>query len=407
MNLPFFIARRYLLSKRKKNFINIISILSVIGVAVSTAALIIVLSIFNGLEDLLKSLNNAFDPEIKIEALKGKKFSVTDSLRISIQNIEGVEVVTEVIEDYAYVEYLNSKQIVTIKGVSNNFIDHHRLDNNITQGELVLTKENIPYALIGEGVKAALSVNLTDQSHALQIFYIKNSSSRSIDPSKLYVKKGIMPIGVFSIVQSFDENYILVPLEFAKSLMDYGDKRTSIEIKIKGGYDIYKIQKLIQKRLGKSYLVRNQEEQHPDLYRLLKMEKFFFSLGFVLLLFLSSIGIFFSLMMLTIDKKKDISILAALGANKQVIKKIFLFEGGLIALIGALAGLALGGIFCWLHIKFGIVSMGMDSSVTESYPMKMAILDFVKILTIVSVFTFALSVRPAVMASRWISVQNL
>ncbi len=407
MNLPFFIARRYLLSKRKKNFINIISILSIIGVALSTAALIIVLSVFNGLEELLQSLNNAFDPPIKIESATAKSFAVTNGLRDSIQQIDGVEIVTEVIEDYAYVRYRDANQVITLKGVSPNFIDHHRLENSIVQGELKLMEDKIPYAIIGQGVQYKLSVDLTDQTHALQVYYIKNSTGRSLDPSKLYAQKSIMPSGVFSIVTNFDENYILVPLEFAKDLLDYGNKRTSLEIKVVDGYDLYAVQKSLGATLGNSFSVLNPEEQHHDLYRLLKMEKLFTFLALSLLLGIGSINIFFSLMMLAIDKKKDISILAALGADRQLVRRVFLFEGGLISLIGAASGLVLGGLFCWLHINFGIISMGMESSITDGYPMKIVATDFGIIILVVTLITFAISTRPAILAARSVSVQNL
>lgn len=407
MNLPFFIARRYLLSKRKKNFINIISILSVISVALSTAALIIVLSVFNGLEELLQSLNNAFDPPIKIESAEGKSFVVTDGLRDSLQQIEGVEILTEVIEDYAYVRYRDANQVVTLKGVESNFIDHQRLGSSIVQGSLKLMDGKIPYAIIGQGVQYKLSVDLTDLTHALQVYYIKNSSGRSIDPSKLYAQKTIMPSGVFSIVQNFDENYIIVPLEFSRDLLDYGNKRTSFEVKVKDGYDLYAVQKSLQGALGHSFSVLNPEEQHYDLYRLLKMEKLFTFLALSLLLTIGSINIFFSLMMLAIDKKKDISVLAALGADNKLVRKIFLFEGGLISLIGTVSGLTLGGIFCWLHMKFGIISMGMESSITEGYPMKIIAADFGVILLVVTLITFAISARPAILAARSVSVQNL
>src|SRR6185369_2958295 len=172
MNLPLFIARRYFLSKRKTNFINIISILSMIGVAFSTAALVIVLSVFNGLEGLLRSLNNSFDPEIKIESVKGKSFEVDDALLNRVKSIQDVEVVTEVIEDFAYLRYRDADMVVTMKGVSNNFIDQHRLDNSIVEGELKLQDSLGNYAVIGRGVRYALSVPVTEAIYPLQVFYI-------------------------------------------------------------------------------------------------------------------------------------------------------------------------------------------------------------------------------------------
>jgi lipoprotein-releasing system permease protein len=407
LNLSFFIARRYLLSKRKKNFINIISILSLIGVAFSTAALIIVLSVFNGLDDLLRSLNNSFDPEIKIEATKGKSFLVEADLLKKIQSIEGVEIVTEVIEDYAYVRYRDANQIVTLKGVSDNFIDQHRIDEKIIDGKLQLKKGDIPYAIVGRGVQYALSIAVGDDQFALQIYYINNVKSGSLDPSKLYSRKSILPGASFSIIQGFDENYVIVPLDFSKELLNYGNKRTSLEIKTKPDANILSVQKNLKNLLGDKFSVLNADEQHKDLYRLMKMEKLFFFLAFSVLLGISSINIFFSLMMLALDKKKDISILTAMGADKSLIRKIFVTEGALIAISGAFLGLTLGGVFCWLQLRYGIISMGMQTSVTEGYPIKVIPSDFFYTLLVVFLITFLTSFRPAVLAARSANVQNL
>ena len=175
MNLPFFIARRYFLSKRKKNFINVISILSMAGVAFATAALVIVLSVFNGLEVLLRSLYTSFDPELKIESVRGKSFEINDQLLSTVKSIQGVKTVTEVIEDYAYVRYRDADMVVTLKGMGENFLDQHRLDGHITEGEIKLKKDSISFAIIGRGVRYTLSAEVTSDMYALQVFYIKKS----------------------------------------------------------------------------------------------------------------------------------------------------------------------------------------------------------------------------------------
>lgn len=407
MSLEFFIARKYLLSTRKKNFINIISILSLIGVSVSAAALIIVLSVFNGLGDLLRSLNNSFDPEIKIEAAQGKSFPVDAELIAKIEAVEGVSVVTEVIEDYAYLRYRDANQVITLKGVSDNFIDQHRIDDKIVAGELKLTDGDINYAIIGRGIQYTLSVAVGDDMFPLQVYYINDVKAGALDPSRLYSRQIILPGAAFSIVQNFDENYVLVPLRFAQELLRYENKRTAIEIKTADGFDIMVIQKRLKNVLGDQFVVLNHEEQHRDLYRLLKMEKLFTFLALSVLLGISAINIFFSLMMLALDKKKDISILSALGANGARIKKIFIVEGAMIALGGATLGILLGGIFCLLQQQYGLISMGMETSVTAGYPVKMKLVDFVGTLAVVSVLTFLISWRPAVLAARSVSVHNL
>lgn len=408
MNLSYFIARRYLFSKRKTNFINVISILAMGGVAFITAALIIVLSVFNGIEDLLHSLNNSFDPEIKIHATEGKSFKVSDSLLKKIKAISGVEVVTEVIEDYAYVRYHDANQVITMKGVSENFLEQKRIPAEaIIEGELKLKKGDVNFAIVGSGVQHALSVAVNDPLYPLQVYYIKNVRSVGLDPSKLYAKKNIVPGGVFSIVQNFDENYIIVPLEFAQDLLDYGDKRTSLEIKTTAGADIFEVESDLQNELGKTFTVLNHEEQHADLYKLLKMEKLFTFLALTLLLIIGSINIFFSLMMLALDKKKDISILSAMGADGNQIRNIFIAEGALIGFLGAVAGLVMGSLFCLVQLKFGIISMGMQTAVTQGYPIQVKITDFVSALFVVIIVTFLLSAYPAKMASKFAAIKHL
>jgi lipoprotein-releasing system permease protein len=407
LNLPFFIARRYLLSKRKKNFINVISWLSITGVAFITAALVIILSVFNGLEDLLHSLNNSFDPDIKIEAAEGKNFLVNDGLLEKIKAVKGVEVVTEVVEDYAYLRYRDANQVVTLKGVSDNFIDQHRIDNSIVLGELKLKDNNIEYAIIGRGIEYNLSVAVNDPLFPLQLYYIKNTTSTTLDPSKLYSKKNIIPGSVFSILANFDDNYILVPLAFAEALMNVGNKRTSIEIKVKANASVANIQHDLKKTLGSTFSILNSEEQHKDLYRLFKMEKLFTFLAFAVLLGVGSINIFFSLMMLALDKKKDISVLVAMGADASLIRKIFVSEGAFISLLGASAGLIMGGILCWLQMTFGFVSMGMDSAITQGYPIRPSAADFLLTLVVVVFITFFISFRPAQLASRSAAIEHL
>ena len=408
MKLPFFIARRYLLSKRKANFINIIAILSIGAVAFSTAALIIVLSVFNGLEELLKSLNNSFDPEIKIEARQGKSFQTSDELLSKIKSVNGVEVITEVIEDYAYVRYRDANQVVIIKGVSDSFIEQKRIpEENIVEGELKLKDGPINYAIIGRGIQYTLSIATSDPLYPLQVYYIKNVNAVGLDPSRLYARQSIVPGAVFSIVQNFDENYIIVPLRFTQELFNYGNRRTSLEVKTSQGADIFAVERAIQNALGETFNVLNHEEQHQDLYKLLKMEKLVTFLSLSLLLIIGSINIFFCLMMLVLDKKKDIAILKAMGAHDNQVRNIFLAEGVLIAFLGAFVGLALGMIFYWLQQKYGIISMGMETSITQGYPVKVKGLDFLLTMSVITVITILISIKPAKMASRIAATPHL
>lgn len=408
MNFPFFVARRYLVSTRKKNFINIISLLAVGGIALSTAALVIVLSVFNGIEDLLRSLNNSFDPAIKIEATRGKSFVMTDSLTSAITKTPGVAIVTEVIEDYAYVRYRDANQIVMLKGVGENFLDQHRIpDENLRLGKMRLNEGGLNYAIVGQGVHNTLSLVIDDPSFAMQVYYIKNAKASTTDPSSLYSHKSILPGAVFSITSTIDEQYVLVPLAFAQELLDYGDKRTSLEVKLADDADAEEVQQELKRALGESFSILTQEEQHKDLFRLLKMEKLFTFLTFTLLLGIASINVFFSLMMLALDKKKDISVLSAMGAPRQLVRSIFLTEGAMIAFAGGFLGLLVGGIICWFQQTFGMVSMGMETSVTPGYPVKMVWTDFALTVSAIIAITILVSFKPANEASKFAAVEHL
>lgn len=407
MNLPFFIATRYLFSRRKKNFINIISIISVLVVAIITAALVVVLSVFNGLEELLRSLNNSFDPPLKVEATAGKSFEVTDDLLNRIQSVKGVSMVTEVIEDFAYVRYRDANQLVTLKGVSNNFIDQHRIDDNIVLGEAALERNGVPLAMVGMGIRNTLSIDLNDELHAMHVYYIKNTEGATIDPSRLYTQKAIYPGGVFSIIQNLDDNYIIAPLGFVVDLLDYGNRRTSLEIMVPNERETDHVQSGLQEVMGEGFRILNREQQHKDLYKLVRMEKLFSFLAFALLLAIGSINIYFTLMMLALDKKGDVSILSAMGAQLKTIRNVFLLEGGFIAILGTFLGIVIGGSLCLLQQQFGFVSLGMESAVVEGYPVKMDFQDIFYILATMSLITFMISHRPATLAARFSSVQHL
>jgi lipoprotein-releasing system permease protein len=405
VSFPWFIAKRYFLSGRKKNFINLISIISMAALAIATAALIIVLSVFNGLESLLRSLNNSFDPELKVMPVKGKSFLVSDSLIQRIQTVDGVKIVTEVIEDYAYVRYREADMVATIKGVSQNFIDQHRMDEALTQGSLVLVQDSVEHAVIGQGVQYTLSLPLADTFNPLQVFYIKNTSGISALPTDLYYQQNIQVSGVFSIEKNIDENYIVLPLRFAQRLLNYGSKRTSLEIQTTGRTK--EVQQSVQRLLGEGFHVLTNEQQHKDLYRLLKFEKLFTFLAFVLLVLIAAINVFFSLMMLVIDKKRDLTILTALGARDRTIRMVFLYEGVLIGCLGVGSGLVLGAFICWLQQTFGLVGMGMANAIVNDYPVTMQASDFLITAITLVLIASAMAVYPARMATRSYQADSL
>ncbi|NJN28473.1 MAG: ABC transporter permease [Cyclobacteriaceae bacterium] len=400
MNLPLFIARKYFLSKKKKNFINVISVISMAGVAIGTAALVIVLSVFNGLEDLIRSLNKSFDPELKIEAALGKSFELQQDFLEGIKRIEGVEIVTQVVEDNAYARYKNDEMVVKLKGVEDNFVDHHRLDSNIIYGKMLLKEDGVNYAVIARGVQKSLSINKLNNMYTMQFFYPKRGKTSGLNPNNLTNQRVILPAGVYAIEKQYDMNYVFVPLEFAVDLLDYGQRRTSLEIKVAAGANIDQVKSRIKKFAGDDFKVLTSDEIHADFFKVLQIEKLFVFIIFSFILAIASFNIFFSLTMLAIDKKKDISILAALGSGKKLIKRIFLAEGAIISFMGAFLGLFLGMTICLVQQHFGLVSMGMQTAVIDAYPVKMQFPDFLYTGISIIIITLLASYRPAVIASR-------
>jgi lipoprotein-releasing system permease protein len=364
-------------------------------VAFVTMSLVTALSVFNGLEDLIKSLYNTFDPEIKIVAVKGKTFPCSPDFIHRIENIEGVYFVTEVIEDNALLKYKEEQIVVKVRGVSENFVKLNRMDSMIIEGDFALHKGSREFAIIGRGIQYLLSITLTNDMFPLQLLYPKNNKIQSIDPQKLISKENILPGAVFAIEKQYDDNYIFVPLSFAMRLFNYTTQRTSIEISMEEHADISKVKGKLQKLLGHDFLVQDSDEQHANLLRAVKIEKLFmhFTLSFILAI--ASFNIFFCLTMLAIKKQKDVAILFSLGATCALIRKIFLLEGALIAFSGASIGLVLGVLLCLAQQKYGFVSMGMETSIVDAYPVKMKLADFISTAFTLIVITFITSYRPA------------
>ncbi|MDH5599152.1 MAG: FtsX-like permease family protein [Cyclobacteriaceae bacterium] len=407
MNFSFFIAKRYFLSGKKKNFIQWLTWISLVIVAICTTALIFVLSVFNGLEGLLFSLNSSFDPEIKIELTKGKSFDATEDLLTKVKETEGVQYVTEVIEDYAYIKYNDAEMVVTMKGVSDDFLLEKRIDESIVTGELKLKEEHINYAIIGQGVQYLLSVFPINSVTSLQVHYIKDIKRGTINTNEMYSKKTILPSSVFSIQKVYDESFIIVPISFASELLDYGTRRTSLEIKTFQGSSVEAVKTTLKNKLGSDFAVLDNQEQHADLYKLLKIEKLFVFIALTVILTVGSINILFVLSMLAIEKKHDIAVLLSLGIHKNTIRSIFLYEGIIISLSGAITGLVLGAGLCYLQQEFGFITMGMETAVQNSYPVVMKLTDFIYVGLCIFFITLLVSYRPAYLASKYTITENL
>lgn len=400
MNFPLYISKRYFFSKKKKNFINIIAIVSMIVVSLASASIIIGLSVFNGMEGLLKSIYGEFDAAIAISPIEGKSMSYTPGLRKQILAIDGVEDIIEVIEDNALLKYNKSQKIVKVKGVSENFITNEKLKSAIRQGKYELQNDQESKAIVGRGILYKLGISLRDEFTALQFFYPKGGKVSRSAPYKMYYKENILPGASFALEQTYDDNYVFVPISFAEKLFNYQGKRTGLELVIPNKADINTVQVALKKKIGDKYTILNAEEQHASLYKILKVEKLFVFLFLMLVIGLASINIYFALSMLVIEKKKDIKILAAMGAHTTLIKKVFLSEGLIIAFIGAGSGLLFGLLVAWLQQTYGFITMGVSSAVMPAYPVKIIVSDFIFTAISIICITFLASIQPANRASK-------
>lgn len=390
MNFPFYISKRYLIAKKSKNVINIISMISIVGVTIGTAALIIVLSAFNGLDNLIKSMNDSFDPDLKILPITGKVFSLDDPNLNKLRNLESVFDIAETLEENALLKYDDQQYIATVKGVSDNFGNISGVDTMLAVGDFILNHNNQPYAIVGQGVAYYLSLNL-NYIDPIVIFVPKRNAKIGINPEQAFNRNYIFPSAVFAIQQDYDTKYILVPLDYSQKLFDYTNEVSALEVKLKEGFSVEKIQKEIQEILGEDYVIKNRYQLHEAFYKIMKSEKFYIFLILTFILIVASFNIIGSLTMLIIDKKEDIATFRSLGANLKTIRNIFLTEGWLITIVGAVLGLALGFLVCWIQIKFKLVRLqGSGSFIVDAYPVKIIWTDFLGIfLTVISIGYFA------------------
>ena len=363
------IARRYLFSPKSHNAINIISGISATGVAVGTMALVIVLSVFNGFEALIGDMFSAFDPDLKITAVQGKTFDAGSARFDEIRKMPEVAVFTEVIEENALLRFGEKQMPATIKGVTNNFSDLTQIDSIIYDGEFVLFDGAFERAVPGVGVAAKLGMG----AHFVDPLYIfapkRSTKINLLRPETSLNQAGTFLSGIFAVNQlQYDDQYVLVSIGLARELFEYDSTTVSaIELKVKPGSDIEKVQKEIISKTGETFYVKNRYELQESFFRIMKIEKWitFLILSFILLI--ASFNIIGSLSMLIIDKKDDIQTLKHLGADNGLIKTIFLFEGWMISAVGALAGLVIGTVICLIQQYFGLVKMG-SGYVVEAYP---------------------------------------
>ena len=386
MKTAFYIARRYLISKKSVNVINIISGVSIAGVTVGTFALVVVLSVFNGLDFSIKSLFSTFDPDIKItNTIKGKSLKLGNINIESIKKITGVSKVTPVVEEDAFLMYGNREYFATIKGVPTNYNEISRFDaKSITSGRFLLEDNQLPYAIVGQGVAYYLSVGLTF-TDPIHIYTLKKDIKGRPTLENTFNHSTIYASGIFANQQEIDSKYILVPIGFAQELFQMNGSVSAIEVGLSKGTSEDFVKTEISRVLGNNFAVKTQFEQHELFYRVMQSEKWaiFFILAFILII--ASFNILGSLSMLIIDKKADIAILQSMGADQKLIRTIFLFEGWMISLAGAFFGIILGVLICWIQITYGILKIPNEGSfIFSAYPVQIRLGDLFVIFLLVT-----------------------
>ncbi len=388
MNFPFYIARRYLISKKSHNIINIISAISVVGVAIGAMALIIVLSVFNGFEQLVVSLFGSFNPDIEITVRHGKTFDISTVPTDRLVKIPGIVHLSEIIEEDALIKYKDKQTIVTIKGVGDGYAETTGIDSMMTDGNFMLQDKDQNFAVLGYGIAATLGANLQDYLNPLVVYVPSRDANFSGGFENAFLSDVVFPSGFFSIQMDYDIKYVLLPLRFVKQLLMYENERTAIELSLAKGADRQKIQQAVETLLGTGYVVKNRFQQQELLYKIMKSEKLYIFLILTFILFMATFNVIGSLSMLILDKRKDISILRGMGANQQQIRRIFFIVGMMISSIGAVSGLIFGGIVCWLQIRYGLIGLGASDSsfVVSNYPVNMQVTDFLLVFaTVISI----------------------
>ena len=373
MNFPFYIARRYLFSKKSTHAINIISGISVAGVAVATMALVVTLSVFNGFHDLVATFFTSFDPQIEVVPAKGKTAPADDPVLTRIKALPEVEVATECLKDQALAIYKGRQAMVTLMGVDDNFEQMSRIDEILYgDGNFSLHAANLNFGTVGVRLAETLGMNANWDGSLMIYAPRKNGQLDMANPADGFVVDSLIsPGSVFMVKQGkYDRDHVLAPISFARSLFEQQGMLSSLQIRLKNGSDFDKVKEEMKDIAGEKYKVLDRYEQQEDTFRIMKVEKFIAYIFLTFILIVASFNIIGSISMLIIDKKNDVVTLRNLGATDRQIYSIFLFEGRLIAFFGAVLGILVGLLLCWLQQEYGLVALGQSSGtfVVDAYP---------------------------------------
>ncbi|GAA4302478.1 ABC transporter permease [Compostibacter hankyongensis] len=395
-------ASRYFIAKKSTQAINIISWVSMIAIAVGAAALIIVLSVFNGFEDLVKSLYSSFYPALKVSPVEGKTILVPPDTLRQLHAVPGIKDIAEVLEEKAVLQYNNGGEVIAVlKGVQRNYRDVSGIAQRIVRGEYNTGRTDAPTAVVGVGVEAALGIDVKRSFIPLAIYMPDRHVRQFLSPEQALKRGQIYPVGAFAIQQDFDDHYVITNLDYLRSLLDLKPGEVSaLEISLKIPEDMDAVKQRVQQLLGSRYQVQTRYEQNRSLYNVMEVEKWavYAILSFILII--AAFNMIGSLSMLVIEKEKDITILKAMGMRNSGVRRIFLAEGMLIALVGAAIGIFIALALCLLQQHFGLIRIPGDSFVVQAYPVSMQGSDFILVSVTILVIALLASWYPALRASR-------
>lgn len=392
----FFLAWRYLFSKKEHNIINVISGISMIGIMVSTAALVTVLSVFNGMSGIIGGWFNTLHADFEVTLREGKSFQVDSFPKAALQGLPDVSSVNEIVCDMSLANYDDRQELLYLKGIPDNYFRDYQFGKLLIDGDTALWKIQEPCAILGTGAAGKLEINLLSYK-LIKMYYPKRTKKNFANAAEAFNTQYIIPNGVLCTNTNYDENYIFCPIEFVRELMNYEGEVTSMEIQLNEGANLDKCRAQIEEILGNGYRIKDKYEQEDSLYKTMKSEKFVIYLILAFILILAAFNIVGALGMLILEKKTDTAVLFSMGATKSLIQRVFVYEGMLVSALGGLAGTVLGAIICLLQQTFHIVKLGGGGAhyVIPYYPVQIRFTDLLLVLLTILITSVLTSIIPA------------
>ena len=391
-----FIALRYVFSKKKHNIINVISLVSMLGIMVSSAALVVVLSVFNGMEEMIGGWFNSFNPDFKITLVEGKSFPVDSFPMDALRRMPEVEAVDEVVSDMALITYNDRQELLTIKGVGDDYVSRNRLDEILIDGKFDLWQGEQPCVVAGAVAAGKLQINLLNYE-LMKTYYPKRTKKNLARAADAFNTRYLFPTGVFMSNTNYDDDVIFCPIAFARDLMHYEGEVTSVEVKLRPSVHYAKCQKEVEKVVGDRFKVQNKYQQEASLFKTMQSEKLIIYIILAFILLVAAFNIIGSLGMLMLEKKDDMAVLRHLGAGESLIRRVFLYEGVAVSFVGGLLGVLLGVVICLIQQIFHVVKIGDGSTgyIIPYYPVHIRVTDLLLVLLTILIVSLLTSFLPA------------